>query len=69
MDIKGITETSLMWFPSVAIRPVRYTRYSQFSRMSMAAEAMQQERRGVDKVYVLPPTRRDGSSRDTSYCP
>lgn len=36
IDIKGITETSLMWFPSVAIQLPRYARYLQFGRMSMA---------------------------------
>lgn len=59
MDIKGITETSLMRYPCVAIRrpsSFRYARYLQFGRMSMAVEAMQQERPRVDKAYLLSAT-------------
>lgn len=55
MDIKGITETSLMWFSSVTIRPSRYARYLQFGRASIGAEAMQQEgRRSIRRVPCQP---------------
>jgi len=53
MDIKGITETSLMWFPAVVIRPSWYARYLQSDRMSMAAEPAQQEgRRSIRRIVV-----------------
>lgn len=61
MDIKGITETSLMWFPSVAIQLPRYARYLQFGRMSTAGPR-QREGRRVDKTF-------SSVDRDTFHCP
>lgn len=60
MDIKGITETSLMWFSSVAIQLPRYARYLQYGRMSVT-EPRQQEGK-VDKAF-------SSVDRDTFYCP
>lgn len=41
-----------MWFPAVVIRPSWYARYLQSDRMSMAAEAAQQEegRRSIRRI-------------------
>lgn len=47
MDIKGITETSLMWFPSVAIQLPRYARYLQYGRMSVTEPRQQEDRESI----------------------
>lgn len=55
MDIKGITETSLMWFPSVAIRLPRYARYLQYGRVSVTEPRQQEGRESIRRALLCRP--------------